>query len=254
MGLQQTVRKHQIVDKVMRHLRREIDSGKFSIGQRLPSEQQLMKELGVGRTSIREAVRVLAHTGLLEVRQGSGTYVRAESTGDSVGERLRTARVREVYQVRRALEVEVARAAALSRNDQDLSAIRALIDRLHADLRRGARDAFLEADMQLHAALAAGTKNSVLIDLYRSFAQALEGALRQVMTFPGVMKSCVARHERVYQALLDSDADTAQAVTADFLERVSRLIDDLLDNETRIDDADDEPIELTTADLAAIIR
>ena len=248
--LSQIVRKHQTVDKVMRYIRREIESGRFSIDQKLPSETQLMRTLDVGRTSVREAVRVLAHTGLIEVRQGSGTYVRAASDGDGVGERLRTARVREVYQVRRALEVEVARAAALSRNDQDLATIRALIDRLHADLRRGARDTFLEADMLLHAALAASTKNSVLIDLYRSFAQALKSALKQVMTFPGVMKSCVTRHERVYQALVERNPGVAQAVTAEFLERVSQLIDGLLDDETRIDDAHDKPIELTAADMA----
>jgi len=237
------VRKHQLADQVMRHLRAQIASGKFAVGDRLPSEPQLMKQLGVGRTSIREAVRVLAHLGLLEVRQGLGTFVRAASSSGNLVERLQSARVREVYQVRRALEVEAARAAALARDPHDLATIREIIDRLQEHLRNGARQAFLETDIELYAALAASTKNRVLIDLYRSFAQALKEALTQVMVFPGVMKSCVARHERVYQALVDGDAETAQMVTAEFLERVSNLIENLLDGDTRISDSPNKPIQ-----------
>jgi GntR family transcriptional regulator, transcriptional repressor for pyruvate dehydrogenase complex len=238
------VRKNQLAEQVMRQLRRLIASGRFTVGERLPSEPQLMREFGVGRTTVREAVRVLAHSGLLEVRQGSGTYVRAASSSGDLVERLRNARVREVYQVRRALEVEVARAAAIARNEEDLATIRATLDRLHHNLNKGAREAFLEADMEMYAALAASTKNTVLIDFCRSFAQALKGALTQVMVFPGVMKSCVARHERVYQALVDGDPKLAQVATAQFLERVSSLIDDLLGNDSRISD----PADGMTAD------
>src|SRR4051794_35724970 len=126
-----SVRKHQLADQVMRHLRGQIASGKFAVGDRLPSEPQLMKQLGVGRTSIREAVRVLAHQGILEVRQGSGTFVRAASSSGNIVERLQNARVREVYQVRRALEVEAVRSAALARDPEDLATLRSLIDRLH---------------------------------------------------------------------------------------------------------------------------
>lgn len=230
------VRKHQLVDQVLRHLRSQIASGHYAIGERLPSEPQLMKKFGVGRTTIREAIRMLAHSGLVEVRQGSGTYVRAVSdtgSGNFV-ERLRHARVREVYQVRRALEVEVVRTAAATRDDADLLKMRSLIDQLHEHLRTGSREAFREADIELYTALAASTKNSVLIDIYRSFSQALKDAVTQVMVFPGIMKSCLARHERVYQAIVDRDAQTAETITAQFLERVSVVIEDLLGGDSRI--------------------
>lgn len=238
------VRRHQLADQVLRQLRDQIASGQFPIGARLPSEPQLMKQFGVGRTTIREAIRVLAASGQVEVRQGSGTYVRAVSAASAghsdLVEKLRNARVREVYQVRRALEVEVVRAAALTRDENDLAKIRALIDRLHENLRTGSREAFREADIELYAALAASTKNVVLIDLYRSFSQALTDAVTQVMVFPGVMKSCIARHERVYQAIVNRDSQTAEAVTAQFLERVSSLIEDLLGGDSRIADTSNE--------------
>lgn len=238
-----TIQKHPLVDQVLRRLREKIVSGRLSVGDKLPSESQLMAELGVGRTTIREAIRVLAYTGQLEVRQGSGTYVRALTEHGNLVERLRSARVREVYQVRRALEVEVARAAALGRDDNDLSAIQDIIESLQVHLRDGAREAFLDADMRLYGALAECTKNTVLIDVYRSFAQALKQAITQVMVFPGVMKSCLARHEQVYQALVDRDAETAAAVTARFLERVNSLIEDLLGEDSRISDSGEQLIE-----------
>lgn len=230
------VKKHQLVDQVLRHLRSQIASGQYAIGERMPSEPQLMKQFNVGRTTIREAIRMLAHSGWIEVRQGSGTYVRAVSdTGSgNLVEKLRNARVREVYQVRRALEVEVVRTAASTRDDADLLMMRSLIDQLHEHLRTGSREAFREADIELYTALAASTKNSVLIDVYRSFSQALKDAVTQVMVFPGIMKSCLARHERVYEAIVNRDAQTAEAITAQFLERVSILIEDLLGADSRI--------------------
>lgn len=225
------VRRHQLVDQVLQHLRNRIAAGEFAVGDRLPSEPQLMKQFGVGRTTIREAIRVLAASGQVEVQQGSGTYVRAatSSAGSSdLTERLRTARVREVYQVRRALEVEVVRTAALTRDDEDLARMRSLIDQLHENFRTGSKAAFRDADMELYATLAASTKNVVLIDLYRSFSQALKDALTQVMVFPGVMRACIDRHERVYQSISEGDSQTAEIVTMQFLERVNNLIEDLL--------------------------
>lgn len=222
------VRNRHLADQVMAQIREQIQRGEFAVGDRIPSEPELMRQLGVGRTSIREAVRVLAHMGHLEVRQGSGTFVTSVTSNTGLAERLCEAHVREVYQVRKALEVEIVRLAAAMCDAKDLETIRLRIEDLKANLRSGAREAFLDADLALYAALAASTKNSVLVDLYSSFALALRAALTQLMSFPGVMKACVSRHERVYQSLSIGDAQTAEAVTAQYLERVSRLIEELL--------------------------
>jgi DNA-binding FadR family transcriptional regulator len=250
------VRRQQLADQVLQQLRTQIAAGDFAVGERLPSEPQLMEQFSVGRTTIREAIRVLAASGQVEVRQGSGTYVRAAtpSAGNSdLTERLRSARVREVYQVRRALEVEVVRTAALTRDGEDLARIRSLIDQLHENFRTGSKGAFRDADIELYATLAASTKNVVLIDLYRSFSQALKDAVTQVMVFPGVMRSCIDRHERVYQAIVEHDSQTAEVVTKQFLERVNNLIEDLLgggsliaDTTRDVDDALAAPVGTAT--------
>ncbi|PRC57877.1 GntR family transcriptional regulator, partial [Mycobacterium sp. ITM-2017-0098] len=68
-----------LVDQVIDQLRHTIASGEWPVGRRIPNETVLVESLGVGRNPVREAVRALAHAGLLDVRQGDGTYVRATS-------------------------------------------------------------------------------------------------------------------------------------------------------------------------------
>ena len=109
------------------------------------------------------------------------------------------------------------------------------------------REAFLEAALELYSALAASTKNAVLVDLYRSFSHALKDALAQVMVFPGVMKSCLARHERVYQASINRDSQLAETITAQFFERVSGLIEELLGGDSRVDETIAKPAKVSTA-------
>src|SRR5699024_2959268 len=83
--------------------------------------------LDVGRNTVREAVRALAHSGLLEVRQGDGTYVRATSEVSGAVRRLCGSELRETLRVRRALEVEGARLAASERTEDELQALRTLL-------------------------------------------------------------------------------------------------------------------------------
>jgi DNA-binding FadR family transcriptional regulator len=85
--------------------------GTWAPSERIPSEAALAVELGVGRSSIREAIRLLARDGLLEVRHGVGTFVAAASELEHVDEftkLLRRSRILEVFEVRRALEIEAA--------------------------------------------------------------------------------------------------------------------------------------------------
>lgn len=243
------VQRQQLVDQVMVKLRQMIASGRFAVGDRFPSEPQLMKMLGVGRTTTREAIRVLAHCGIVQVQQGSGTFVRSvsDTAPDSLTERLRNARVREVYQVRRALDVEVVRLAALNRDQDDITKIREILGRLDSCFRSGAQEAFREANIELYNAFAVSSKNNVLIELYRSFAQSVRDAISQLIVFPGVMRACLARHKQVYSAIVEKDWETAVSVDAKFLERMNSLIDELLDDDSSDSRASKQPLEDETS-------
>src|SRR5688572_18091947 len=107
-----------LVDTVVDRLRNEIVTGAWPVGTRIPTEAELVEALGVSRPSVREGVRALAQVGLLESRQGDGTYVIADNeTAVALKHALHVADVREVLTVRRALDVVAAREAASRRTD-----------------------------------------------------------------------------------------------------------------------------------------
>jgi DNA-binding FadR family transcriptional regulator len=219
------VRRRQLVDQVVDELEGWLRSGRYAIGSKLPSELELMTRFGVGRTTIREAIRVFSHARMLEVRQGDGTYVRAVSRpATTLVEPLRGAHALQVFEVRRALELEAVRLAALRRDQADLRALRRLVGRLRDSLAAGSRSDFLAADVELHMAIAGSAKNPVLLDFYRSFASALQEAIGQVLLLPGAMEACVTRHERTLAAITQRDTKLAQALTARHLEAVTAML------------------------------
>lgn len=122
-----TTHRTGLVDQVIEQMRQAISSGEWPVGQRIPAEPDLVGALGVGRNTVREAVRALAHAGVLEVRQGDGTFVRATSELSGAVRRLVGDELREVLQVRRALEVEGSRLAALRRTPEELHRLEALL-------------------------------------------------------------------------------------------------------------------------------
>jgi GntR family transcriptional regulator, transcriptional repressor for pyruvate dehydrogenase complex len=215
-------RRMRLTDQVVGQLREKLAAGVFAPGDKLPPEPELMAQFGVGRTTIREAVRAIAQEGMLEVRQGDGTYVRSLTPGaDRLAQRLARARVLEIYEVRRGLELEVCRLAAMRRQPEDLERMSGLLIQLREAIRQSDPARFVDADIDLHLALAASTKNDLLVELYQSFAEVLRSAIAEVVPLPGVMEACLSRHERLLQAVSRRDAEQACNIAAQYLERVA---------------------------------
>lgn len=221
-----SVPRRQVVDAVIAQLQAQIEAGAFAVGDRLPTEPELMARLGVGRSTVREAVRALAHVGLVEVRQGAGTFVRARRpVAGPIEARLRRGAILEVYEARRALELETARLAAARRDADDLAALRAHLDRRQAADAAGDHAAFVAADVAFHEAVARAAKNGVLLELYQVFTAALSDALAAQLadvTLDPVDVSPL--HETLLAAITAGDAAAAVGATAEILDRaVERL-------------------------------
>src|ERR1700753_995825 len=104
------------------YLRKQVSDGVWVIGTRIPTEAELADRLGVARNTVREAVKALTHTGVLEVRHGSGTFVRSDSEVDAVfARRLLQASKADTADLRRAIELEATRLACWRRTDKDLA-------------------------------------------------------------------------------------------------------------------------------------
>lgn len=105
-------------------LRRKITTGEWPVGSRIPIEPELAEQTGVGRSTVREAVRSLASMGMLETLPGRGTFVRSASpTSSLLNEFLNDFTLEEILSYRRALEIEAAQQAATHRTDEDLAAL-----------------------------------------------------------------------------------------------------------------------------------
>ncbi|WP_322512771.1 FadR/GntR family transcriptional regulator [Chloroflexus sp.] len=212
------ITRQRLVEQVIEYLRQQLRAQAYPVGSRLPPEPQLMAQLGVGRSTVREAIRALAHEGLLEVRQGDGTYVRAAAVAEPLATRLRQAKVNEVHEVRRALELEVVALAAERRTDDDLAVIRQWLAARSAALANGDTATALHADIELHCAIARATHNPILSDLYRMFATTLRDALG-VLWDAAAPASDDRSHADLVAAIEAGDAAMAIAVTRQILAR-----------------------------------
>jgi GntR family transcriptional repressor for pyruvate dehydrogenase complex len=183
-----------------------------SPGSRLPTERELCEQLGVGRSTLREAVRALAFIGAVEPRQGSGTFVGGDP--DSVdrliglGLVLNRSRVHEILEVRRFLESESARLAAERPTDEDAAGLRAAIEGMRE--RRSDPSAASHDDLDYHVRLVRASRNRVLEHLLTGMRLLLESWIRVPMQTEEIFSAAVSEHERILEAVLARNADEAE--------------------------------------------
>jgi len=214
----QTARRSALVDQVIGQLRAQIASGEWAVGARIPTEPELVALLGVGRNTVREGVRALAHAGLLEIRQGSGTYVRgASELAGAVHRRVADSHSREALEVRRALELEAVRLAALRRTDDDLAAIRQALARREEAWAVGDVQTWVDADVRLHQFIVEAAHNTLLRDLYFDLGDAIRHAM-QADFGEHLTEEAYIDHSRLVAAIADRDADTAVREALEYLE------------------------------------
>ncbi|GIH29239.1 GntR family transcriptional regulator [Acrocarpospora phusangensis] len=203
-----TAQRASLVDQVIDQLKEQITSGSWQLHGKIPTETVLAEQLGVGRNTVREAVRALTHAGLLDCRQGDGTYVRATSElSGAMARRLRAAEQLEILEVRRALEVEAARLAATRRTDADIVAMEKALARREQAWSGGDPDAFVEADLAFHVAIVQATHNRVLIDLYADFSAALRTSIAAA---GGTLEHNYIPHDGIVRAIAAGDAAAAE--------------------------------------------
>jgi DNA-binding FadR family transcriptional regulator len=209
------LRPSPLVEQATERLRAQIAGGHWPVGTRLPGETTLAKELGVGRSTVREALRALAGAGLVQPRQGAGVFVIATEPAEDWPTRLRRAAVTDVYEVRMAVEVHAARLAARRRTPEDVAAIElALEGRRTAS--SGDDAAFVDADIAFHAAVVAAAHNPVLTDLFTEFTPVLRTGLVELLALTGLRtrdpNTADAAHEALVRAVADGDAEGAAEV------------------------------------------
>ncbi|MEJ1168245.1 FadR/GntR family transcriptional regulator [Variovorax sp. CCNWLW235] len=203
-----------LADSAANSIRAEISAGRWAVGSRIPVEPQLALLLGVSRGTVREAVKTLVSRGLLEVRQGSGTYVRSGFDPSANLQKMRRASLRDQFEVRRALEVEAARLAAVRHTAKDLRNLRALLDQ------RGSPDAsdggasFIQRDLDFHLAIVDVSGNLALAETCRFITGYIKDTIGSSIG-TSLPEPDQAAHESIVEAIASRDPDrAAEAVRA----------------------------------------
>jgi DNA-binding FadR family transcriptional regulator len=208
-----TTRRTPLVSQVIEQMRQAIADGDWVVDQRIPPEPELVTALGVGRNTVREAVRALAHAGLLEVRQGDGTFVRATSEISGALRRLCGPELREVLQTRRALEVEGARLAALNHTAAELAELRAALAQRDALMTAGDWAAGIESAASFHELVVRCSHNALLTELYHGCSEVVRASVA-VTVEPD---EPILDHGRLLAAIAARDPETAAQESAKIL-------------------------------------
>ncbi|WP_329280873.1 FadR/GntR family transcriptional regulator [Streptomyces sp. NBC_00691] len=201
-----------LVDSVVDQLRTQLADGEWAVGDRVPTEHELAQQLGVGRNTVREAVRVLVHAGLLESRQGNGTFVRSTADPAAVLRGVRHAGAADVLELRVALEAEAARLAAARRDTHDLLRLRAALTTLREE---GDRNA--DADLAFHLAVVGATHNTAFVEVYRFFSAQVHEVLVEALGDREMPPVDIDAHEALVTAIEAGDPEAADRQARELL-------------------------------------
>lgn len=204
-----------VTDDAVEKLKAMIVSGELKPGDKLPREATLAEDLGLSRSSLREAVRALSMVRILDVRRGDGTYV-SSLTSESLLEALsfivefhRDASVLELLEVRRILEPAGCARAAVVASEEQLAAIGEILARATPD---SSVDELVQADVEFHRAIAAASGNAVLASLIESLSGPTQRArVWRGITQDGALARTLDEHRAIYEALVRRDAAMASS-------------------------------------------
>ncbi|KRT17760.1 transcriptional regulator [Pedobacter ginsenosidimutans] len=208
---------NRLFEKIAADIRKKIENKTFPSGTKLPSEPALMEFYNVGRSTIREAIKSLTLSGILTVQQGLGTIIN-EIPSEPLEQRLRGSDFEDINYVRAMLEREIVALCALNRNDEDLKEMEAALTLRKQCIEKGKRQECIAADVNFHLAIAKGSGNTVLFDLYKSFTNIIKDFFSRREP-AGITHFAMSHHlhQDLHQAILQQNTHHALSIITNIL-------------------------------------
>lgn len=188
-----------------------IRSGRFAVGEALPSQRELAQELNVSRPSLREALAILATSGVISIERGRGTFVRDLPNKEA----LLSARERwpleqcyppeEVFQFRYIAESYAAQLAAMNHTPAEFDEIQKNLEAFRRARQRSDYAMFVQTDFEFHQLIIKFSQNRLLADIHASFARVMNESQRLPLEVPDRFWQPVIEHERIVEALAMRD-------------------------------------------------
>jgi GntR family transcriptional repressor for pyruvate dehydrogenase complex len=218
------VRSSRLYEQIVQQVEESILKGALKAGDQLPPERELAQQFGVSRTAVREAVKALREKGLVEAYPGRGTFI-TDGTSYAIRQSLdRMIRIGQpegsgyLAEVREILEPEIAALAATRADEQDLVSMReavAVMDNAKRD-----SEAFIEADLDFHLALAEAAANPLILTLIDSIVGLLREQRMRIFLVEGGPERGQYHHKRILEAIEHRDSIGAREAMKAHLRQV----------------------------------
>ena len=221
----------RLTEEISEQLVSLIVNGNLKKWDKLPPERELMKQFGVGRGTVRQAIGSLSLMGVLVVRPGSGTYVTVTkeellahplSWGTPVGRHM----VQELMEARHFLETVIVELAAQRAREDDITEMRHCLTQMKAI--KGNVNSMMTYDMSFHAALARASRNTQLFSFFLQIRNSLLGLGEQVLSIPSVYEKAVEGHAKILSAIEAHDVEGAKTELSNHLDFVEATLSSLM--------------------------
>ncbi|MEO0317481.1 MAG: hypothetical protein RL404_1158 [Pseudomonadota bacterium] len=223
--------RRKLGQEVQERLLADIRAGTYPVGTLLPSERELMAQLGVGRPAVREGLQALERMGLIAIVHGEGARVKPLSAESVISQISETAvhllagnseLLEHLKEARLAFEVAMCRTAALRATDDDIAMLRGVLDEHHASL--GDTTRFIETDLAFHRAIASVSGNPVYVAVSQALLQWLQNFYEDAVRAPsGTEKVTFEEHTRLFECIARHDPDGVEKAVRDHLTRAHEL-------------------------------
>ncbi|TVT24993.1 FadR family transcriptional regulator [Amycolatopsis acidiphila] len=232
----QPVRRLKVSDSVAAQLEQLIEQGDYQPGDKLPPERALAEQFGVGRSSMREALRLVEANGLLRTEHGIGVFVVSNTKRAPILSELLLFddfTVPELFEARLSLERDAAGAAAKRITADEAEELRRILD--EAGNPALSNDAFVKLDADLHRAIVKATKNRIWQRVYESIEPLFITYSHRVIQLPGRRETAHNSHRRIVAAILSRSVREARSAAVTHIREVEREIVKHLDPAEQVD-------------------
>ncbi len=223
-----------LIDNIVLEIRDKIVAGKFKEGDMLPSQDELARDLGVSRASLREALNRLALMGLIEAKHGSGTFVKMTTPADVMNSLasllvMDKASAAELLQARFHIEPVVAALAAEHAGKEDIDRIRLQLEGMASEFDRGNLENFISRDVLFHIYISKASKNRVLAKVLGIIREILhQFIVKYFEKEPSSVSTAIAYHREIYKAIEQHDPGAARKHMED---HIASLVKRLMEND-----------------------
>lgn len=220
------IKKETVTETIVNQIKDLIERNCFEVGQQLPSERELTAQLGVSRPSVREAMKALQLMGIVEIRSGSGTYLREQShllaNHFAVQNLLSKFTWLELTEARVVLESGLISIATEKAVEADIKALRQACDDMYKNAADPVR--FLECDFAFHLIIAEASQNRFLVEMLSTTRDLLLEVNREVVKVAQQADRAMESHEKILKAITDRDKNRARRAMNEHLKTVAKAI------------------------------